>query len=1187
MLSVVTFTTPSTNGGDGVWATEQRQGASVAVGPAYLYYNATPAAFPGFQVGDPMYVKVNYFDEGSGVVKLQYDSVASNFDQTEFHTRSSRVDTQQFVSSYHYLQNVEFANGGNGNDFRLVANGVPVLSVELSDAPFPDSGLEWAWEPPWESPYTGRSRSVDASTLRGKVLAGYQGWFNTPNDAADEGYVHWGRPGDWSVEQWPDVNDYDASEVFAVPGVTTASGAQAYLFSSADSSVVNRHFQWMRQHDIDGVFVQRFRGSFMFKQPDGSYVGEPQWPVVNARDAAHREGRTWSIEYDIQNGGTEAQRWQRIQEVKDDWEFLADPNGFDMLNDSHYQRESGKPVVAIFGLYVTGTNSYTTAQQADLIDFFHSRGVYVVGAGRHTQAAGQIANAGRHDAYIPWQGYWAGGNSFAPNESVLDGVTDHIPHIFPGFSWTHLQNDDRATSRDREDGEFYWRMISDAANETDAPWFFIGMFDEYDEGTNIIPASDDPPVPDLDAEGDSLTYQISDPRPNDWWLALTGEAKQALQEKIVIDDAIPSEEQLANRSNVGGEAVWQAAESDRLATLSNPDGQIQTTAHTVDGQQFYAIFSSDDYLYFAVDDGFLFEEQDGRDVTIEVEYLDAGIGQFQAEYESTSDFYRPSAAAMLTDSGAWRTHRFELPDARFGNRQNGGGDFRLAKVGGHLQVRRVRVIKESVLTAETDLGPSNSTRGLQQAEFSGDGQTTATIVDGRSVRQLSGSPTSLYMYMRVDDAYANEVRAGLNAVVEIVYRDVGSGSLNIQYDATSTPYNNATPVSLQNSGEWRTARFYLDDARFGNRQNGGADFRITGSNIPIDRVRVLHAFGDLMSPELETASATVHPTQSSVSVAWTLTDDWKTGAMDQWTVQEDNRVQIDWTNDGGATWNSAGQAFERVSAASQSGYDLATGTSTWSDEFAWDTTGLPTGTYQLRITPTDGRGNRGESLDTNPIDLVGPPAISGDFDESGLVDGADLEKWSHDFGKSVSAGTGADGSANGLVDGGDFLVWQRQLGGSLSAAVAVDDHVATTALTHQAALSVASWEEPGHTARMARLDAGFAEFSARTEYEQLFDFAAETFTRRVVPDAYEATRLPELDLFETQVAAEAHDEQFRRDSRLSELLADFEAAFGQSIQSTRTLPSIRESMRIETHVPLAYAAARQTRSALPENASEA
>ena len=47
---------------------------------------------------------------------------------------------------------------------------------------------------PWPRPYAGPSRSdVDATTLDGKVLCGYQGWFNTPCDGAGFGFTHWGR----------------------------------------------------------------------------------------------------------------------------------------------------------------------------------------------------------------------------------------------------------------------------------------------------------------------------------------------------------------------------------------------------------------------------------------------------------------------------------------------------------------------------------------------------------------------------------------------------------------------------------------------------------------------------------------------------------------------------------------------------------------------------------------------------------------------------------------------------------------------------------------------------------------------------------------------------------------------------------------------------------------------------------
>src|SRR5271169_2653201 len=63
---------------------------------------------------------------------------------------------------------------------------------------------------PWLVPYSGPTRSdVDASTLDGKVLCGYQGWFNTPCDGEKFGFGHWGQNlretnGHFVVDMWPD-----------------------------------------------------------------------------------------------------------------------------------------------------------------------------------------------------------------------------------------------------------------------------------------------------------------------------------------------------------------------------------------------------------------------------------------------------------------------------------------------------------------------------------------------------------------------------------------------------------------------------------------------------------------------------------------------------------------------------------------------------------------------------------------------------------------------------------------------------------------------------------------------------------------------------------------------------------------------------------------------------------------------
>src|SRR5579862_3948211 len=78
----------------------------------------------------------------------------------------------------------------------------------------------------------GQVAVVDAGSLRGKVLCGYQGWFRCPGDGAQEGWVHWSRdsqrllPGTLTFEMWPDMTEYPANERFAAPGFTSAKGEQ-------------------------------------------------------------------------------------------------------------------------------------------------------------------------------------------------------------------------------------------------------------------------------------------------------------------------------------------------------------------------------------------------------------------------------------------------------------------------------------------------------------------------------------------------------------------------------------------------------------------------------------------------------------------------------------------------------------------------------------------------------------------------------------------------------------------------------------------------------------------------------------------------------------------------------------------------------------------------------------------------
>src|SRR5438132_4658751 len=215
-------------------------------------------------------------------------------------------------------------------------------------------------------PFEGQaSPGIDRSTLTGNVMCGYQGWFAADGDGSGRGWRHYtarGKfgPGSCSIDLWPDLTELDADEQFSTP-FRHADGTVAHVFSSTNRKTVLRHFQWMKNYGIDGVFVQRFGVETI----DPRDLRQCNTVLAHCREGANLHGRTYAVMYDLSGlleGG--------IDTIVGDWKLLVDRMqiGNDK-GDRAYLHHNGKPVVAVWGIGFNDARRYTLAECERLIEF--------------------------------------------------------------------------------------------------------------------------------------------------------------------------------------------------------------------------------------------------------------------------------------------------------------------------------------------------------------------------------------------------------------------------------------------------------------------------------------------------------------------------------------------------------------------------------------------------------------------------------------------------------------------------------------------------------------------------------------------------------------------------------------------------------------------------------------------------
>jgi hypothetical protein len=400
-------------------------------------------------------------------------------------------------------------------------------------------------------PYDGPSASgVNRSSLAGKVLCGYQGWFTAPKDGSGRGWRHYpsqGRfqPGFCSIDLWPDVSELDDDEKYATP-FRHKDGRIAHVFSSHNRKTVLRHFRWMQRYGIDGVFLQRF-GVETLHPKDLRHCNTV---LTHCREGANRYGRCYAVMYDLSllpRGG--------VRHVIEDWKLLVDRMrlGRD-AKDKAYLHHKGKPVVAVWGIGFNDGRKYSLAECEALVDVLKQDKRYGgnsvllgVPTGWRTLDGDSVNDRALHkiigkgDIVSPWTvgryGTAKGVEEHARRRWQPDLAwckthgKDFLPVLFPGFSWHNSHANARLNEIPRLKGRFLWKQYGEA-KRAGATMIYQAMFDEMDEGTAIFKCTNDLPA----GKSKFVTYEGL---PSDHYLWLTGMGGKLLRGEIKASEEMP------------------------------------------------------------------------------------------------------------------------------------------------------------------------------------------------------------------------------------------------------------------------------------------------------------------------------------------------------------------------------------------------------------------------------------------------------------------------------------------------------------------------------------------------------------------------------------------------------------------------------------------------------------------------
>lgn len=333
------------------------------------------------------------------------------------------------------------------------------------------------------------------------------------------------------------------------------------------------------------------------------------------------------------------------------WFYGTIRNFFSQIPPKHRAAIDGKPLVFLY--------ASAFAKRVDESLFPAVREMFQRDFGSDLYLVKMRGWPGKADSEYEW------GGALAPQ--FLDTAA-----IGPGYDHSAVPGRTPLV-RSREDGQFYqkaWQRL--LVKEPDKrPWLVhVETWNEFHEGTDVCESRE------FGRKYIELTRTFAD----------QFHARRKLDRSVL--------------GPVRTQGTASPGRSEGVAIAPKPDGDGPVVEKAIQGRAAWSTTQNKHspttrYLYFNVDEGFLYDADESVEVT--VSYLDAGPKEFLIEYDSSDEKleglrqqFREGPRQAIEGTGEWKETRFTLAHARFADRAN-GADFRLTALGSDLVVSQVSV----------------------------------------------------------------------------------------------------------------------------------------------------------------------------------------------------------------------------------------------------------------------------------------------------------------------------------------------------------------------------------------------------------------------------------------------------------------------------------------------------------------